>query len=532
MGITRLQIGFLFITTSTASATASSSYKFYTSQLFGRKKAGRTKGDCADDGLPGGSSLEKTTAPFSLSDAHVASATDTSTITSLIGRSDKVEVLRTIESLPSICLDGVTVAAAWDRLAQRTVPAGPRAPHLPPLHNDRAFHMLLERTRALLPDLSPGHCGAVVGNLAKLRYRPDDSFLSALLFSCRSRAEAQTFGQAAHLISGLARLDYDFKEDELGRLACLMEERLLTMEKDTLHPESLSMGLWALAVLGPLGDPSREKLRHWLVEAAIDRLASAHAEATAAGFGQGPVLSEGKAKNLVRICRLLRTALLFLSDPEVGQSGKKASGTSGGWEGKEVGKGRRAAKTPSLASVSRPAPALSPCYPLAVSNDDLNLSAFAKLRLCVDQVWLDLGAWVDPVRSSRLQMEVESTLRYGGAYCTGEWEGEMVTVDVALHPRPMSGREDAEGAREDRRGGRRVRPVALEVDGPSHFFVNQPQRPTGDTKIKHQALHLGGQWSAVISLAHFEWPKSSKQQLAVLKKKIAQTGLEPKDFFR
>jgi hypothetical protein len=80
----------------------------------------------------------------------------------------------------------------------------------------------------------------------------------------------------------------------------------------------------------------------------------------------------------------------------------------------------------------------------------------------------------------------------------------------------------------------------LEVDGPSHFFVNQPQRPTGDTKIKHQALHLSQQWSGVVSLPHFEWPrtgmggkqqKQQQQQLACLKRKVAQTGLEPGDFF-
>ena len=55
-------------------------------------------------------------------------------------------------------------------------------------------------------------------------------------------------------------------------------------------------------------------------------------------------------------------------------------------------------------------------------------------------------------------------------------------MDTALHPRE---RADADG------GSNSVRPVALEVDGPTHFFLNQPQRPTGDTKIKHQALHVG-----------------------------------------
>ena len=352
-----------------------------------------------------------------------------------------------------------------------------------------------------------------MGNLAKLRYRPDDLFLSTLLSSCRAREEQQTFGQAARLASGLARLDYDFEEEELGRLADLMEERMKTMDIESLHPESLSLGLWSLAVLGALKEPGREGLREGLVEAAIVRLGAAHAEATAVGFGQGPVLSEGKAKNLVRICRQLRMALLFLPHPAAAAATMEEEGSDG------------PVSTNSNSIIA------SSLHPSSASSSSLPTEL---LRLRINQVWLDLGAWLDPVRPSRLQMDVETTLRSNGAFFAGEWEDGVVTVDIALHPRPVS--EARKGGRE---GGRVRRPVALEVDGPSHFFVNQPQRPTGDTKIKHQALHLSQQWSAVISLPHFEWPrtgmggkqqKQQQQQLACLKRKVAQTGLEPGDF--
>ncbi len=388
-----------------------------------------------------------------------------------------MEVLRTIESLPTQFLTGATLTAAWDRLAQRTVSAGPRAPHLPPLHTDRAFLLLLERTRDLLRELSPGHCASIVGNMAKLRYRPDDDFLATVLASCRARADLQSFGQAARLASGLARLDYDFQDQELAKLAGLMHDRMVSMDLSTLHPESLSMGLWALSVLGALQHPDRNDLRERLVGAAISRLSAAHEEATAPGHGQGPVLSEGKAKNLVRICRQLRTSLLFL--------------------------------------------------PPSPPHDDDIPSAQEELGLRVEQVWLDLGAWLDPVRPSRLQMEVETTLRLGGAQFAVEWEDGVVTVDIALHPRPPP------PGPQEKNGGLKTylkRPVALEVDGPSHFFVNQPQRPTGDTKIKHQALHMRNQWSAVISLPHFEWPKHEKQRLPLIQRKLAGTGLEPRDF--
>ena len=374
-------------------------------------------------------------------------------------------------------------------------------------------------------DLSPGHCASIVGNLAKLRYRPDDSFLTTLLSSCRAREEQQTFGQAARLASGLARLDYSFEDDELERLAGVMEERMKKMDLDSLHPESLSLGLWSLAVLGKLTEPGREGLREGLVKAAIVRLDAVHVEATAAGFGQGPVLSEGKAKNLVRICRQLRIALLFLPPSPAATAATAATAA-----------GVPAASIDSLYSDSAGSISSSSSSTTTPSSTlpSSSSSSTELLRLRINQIWLDLGAWLDPVRPSRLQTDVETTLRSNGAFFAREWEDGVVTVDIALHPRPVS--EGSEGGKKE---GTVRQPVALEVDGPSHFFVNHPQRPTGDTKIKHQALRLSQQWSAVISLPHFEWPrarmggkqkKPQQQQLACLKRKVAQTGLEPDEF--
>lgn len=385
--------------------------------------------------------------------------------------------------------------APENSLAQRTAAAGPRAPHLPPLHLDRAFHLLVDRTWRRLPDLSPGHCASVASSLAKLRYRPEDAFLSDLLRSCQGQTEGQSFGTAARLAASLARLDYDFgggggggvakgrghgsgNGNELAALAGTMRERLAASELEALHAESLAMGLWALAVLGALqvgggAGAGSDDLRERLLAASIARLKAAHAAAVVGVDARagGNVLAEGKAKNLVRICRQLRTALLFLPGPPEGGAGAAA----------------------------RVAP-----------------SAQEELGRVIEGVWEDLGAWLDPVRRSRLQLEVESTLLAGGGSPAGEWGDGVVSVDIgrwyllvgrvglrvllyvcmayahhhfchartALHPRE---RPDADSGG----GGGGVRPVALEVDGPSHFFLNQPQRPTGDTKIKHQALHVG-----------------------------------------
>jgi hypothetical protein len=256
--------------------------------------------------------------------------------------------------------------------------------------------------------LAPGHCASVASSLAKLRYRPEDQFLSDLLRSCHAQAEAQSFGTVARLAASLARLDYDFggggggggkRGGELAALAGTMRERLVAAaDLEALHAESLAMGLWALAVLGALqgGEGGGDELRERLLAASIARLRAAHAAAlggdgdgngSGSGSGRGSgLLAEGKAKHLVRICRQLRTALLFLPAPS------------------------------SLAAASDAALACP--------------SAREELERAIDGVWADLGAWLDPVRRSRLQEEVEGTLLKGGGRVDGEWGDGVLTVDI------------------------------------------------------------------------------------------------------
>ncbi len=266
------------------------------------------------------------------------------------------------------------------------------------MHLDRAFHLLLERTWQRLPYLAPGHCASVASSLAKLRYRPEDAFLSDLLASCLAHAEGQSFGTAARLAASLARLDYDFGggsgtqgeggkgKGELAALAGAMRERLvMATDIETLHPESLAMGLWALAVLGALqqggaGGSGGDDLRERLLAASIARLRAAHAAATVGGGG----LAEGRGKDLVRVCRQLRTALLFLPASAAAAGGAEAA-----------------------------------C-----------LSAQEELGHAIATVWEDLEPWLDPVRRSRLQLEVESALLAGGGSPAGEWGDGVVTVDI------------------------------------------------------------------------------------------------------
>lgn len=490
-------------------------------------------------------------APPHLLGASKNAFSSSSSISSFLSKVDKIQVLRTIESLHERDLTGTTLTAAWERydghvqlpfsrlhkslccvshvhiymhrLAKRSVSAGPRAPHLPLLHEDRAFALLLDRTWASVPHLSPGHCSSIVGNLAKLRYRPQDEFLADILATCRQHADTQSFGQAARLLGGLARLDYDFQEQELTKLAGVMHHRLLSMDLEAFYPESLSSGLWALSVLGALNSSDRDDLRERLLAAAIHRLKFAHEEAIILRGGRTGenVLTEGKAKNLVRMCRQLKTSLLFLP------SGPSSSAM--------LSQEEENVNAVIAAAMGIQQPHQQPNIDSTLHYQSCIPSSQQELAKRIDEVWEDLGAWLDPARQSRLQLEVEDTLKIGGGVCAREWDDGVVTVDIALHPRPGVRLPTTAAAAKDKDetvGSPPLRPVALEVDGPSHFFINQPQRPTGDSKIKHQALHVGypKQWAAVISVPHFEWPSQERQRLALLQKKLANAGLEPAHF--
>jgi hypothetical protein len=73
-------------------------------------------------------------------------------------------------------------------------------------------------------------------------------------------------------------------------------------------------------------------------------------------------------------------------------------------------------------------------------------------------------------------------------------------------------------------------PVAVEVDGPSHFFVNDRKRPTGLTlcKVKTLLEAYNGSWATVISVPHWDWPrKDPKAQGRFLWRKLKEAGLDP-----
>jgi hypothetical protein len=77
-----------------------------------------------------------------------------------------------------------------------------------------------------------------------------------------------------------------------------------------------------------------------------------------------------------------------------------------------------------------------------------------------------------------------------------------------------------------------VLPLAVEVDGPSHFFLNLPQRPTGDALIKQLAMGAPGGYAAVVGVPHFEWPLGLpyRRGRRVVEARLAKRGLSLEDY--
>jgi hypothetical protein len=60
-----------------------------------------------------------------------------------------------------------------------------------------------------------------------------------------------------------------------------------------------------------------------------------------------------------------------------------------------------------------------------------------------------------------------------------------------------------------------LRPVAVEVDGPTHFFVNHDREPNGTTMLKRRLLDVAvakGDLGAWVSVPWWEWMDRKGQQ--------------------
>jgi hypothetical protein len=116
-------------------------------------------------------------------------------------------------------------------------------------------------------------------------------------------------------------------------------------------------------------------------------------------------------------------------------------------------------------------------------------------------------------KPSRLQQHVTRAFKGMGLEVHEEvwvWGG-LVSVDAVL-------------------GGERG--VAVEVDGPSHFFTNRPNEPTGNTEVKRRRLRgmvERGELKGFICVEYQEWNKAEtdEDKAALLRRLLREAGLEP-----
>jgi hypothetical protein len=100
----------------------------------------------------------------------------------------------------------------------------------------------------------------------------------------------------------------------------------------------------------------------------------------------------------------------------------------------------------------------------------------------------------------------------GLAYLGTQVEDEAYTLDLVIQP------------------GDGGLPVAVEVDGPHHFFRNHPEEPMGFTKFKHRMLTAQtDRWRSVVSVSRPEWTRVSPDaaaRTACMVRKLREAGIE------
>jgi hypothetical protein len=82
-----------------------------------------------------------------------------------------------------------------------------------------------------------------------------------------------------------------------------------------------------------------------------------------------------------------------------------------------------------------------------------------------------------------------------------------------------------------------LRPVAVEVDGPTHFFVNHDREPNGTTMLKRRLLDVAvakGDLGAWVSVATWAWDqrKGNVQQQELLRELFKARGVDVQRYRR
>lgn len=124
------------------------------------------------------------------------------------------------------------------------------------------------------------------------------------------------------------------------------------------------------------------------------------------------------------------------------------------------------------------------------------------------------------IRTSEFQKEVEDmALRPLGMDFEDEVMDGPFMLDFVVHPQVAG-----------------VLPVVIEVDGPSHFYVNREEEPTGTSEFKYRLLEAHRKnWAGLVCINGIEWYRSGIRKnpemcIDLLRAKFAEAGIDINDY--
>lgn len=79
-----------------------------------------------------------------------------------------------------------------------------------------------------------------------------------------------------------------------------------------------------------------------------------------------------------------------------------------------------------------------------------------------------------------------------------------------------------------------VLPVVIEVDGPSHFFVNRESEPTGTSEFKYRLLEAHRvNWQGVLQITAADWSsKTAGMRAELMVRKFTEAGVDIRNYMR
>ena len=153
----------------------------------------------------------------------------------------------------------------------------------------------------------------------------------------------------------------------------------------------------------------------------------------------------------------------------------------------------------------------------------VSLAGLREFGSLIGEVWDESSHLISVrIRTSAFQKDVQETAEGLGLCCLPEARDGPFTLDMVVVPAPAG---EWEGGKE----GEEALPLVVEVDGPTHYLVNAPERMTGTSRLKHRLLAAQRhRWAGVVSVSLLEWSQggySATKKRNILLKKFQEAGI-------